>query len=493
MDLKYTIFLMSIIGSAGFIIFKAFSIVTKTHFSSNWHYSMLKWIAALFILPLASLSRFIQIPMLSVPRSSALLTVANQGGGIDNGRAIIDNLGATIHQVASKDVGKYVIYAWLIGTALFAVWQVICFVKFRRSIHKHRVVTKSHLLCVLEQCKKALNIKCTINLVYTGKASSPMLVGLFSPTIVLPNERLTEADAEYIFMHELTHYKSKDLWIKIICTAIKAVHWFNPITHLLCNEMEIWREFSCDEKVAKNFSSEQRKRYGMAILNSMISPSPAAVPMTPFASTKPNIERRLTIMLNFKKMKPSKKILSMAVAVAILACSAVPVLAAAPNPESAKIIWSNSTQKSVDNGSNAVATTSFSMSNAVNNESVQQSVLTEAQIDAYVASIKKGKIQPLSDKNLPHSPAAKTNDLTASEVVRSATRSDGTIVEYSGTISDAYANCDHNYQSGTFAEHLKYSDNSCTTNYYNALICENCNTIWVLEFDHSVTNRVCNH
>lgn len=33
-------------------------------------------------------------------------------------------------------------------------------------------------------------------------------------------------------------------------------------------------------------------------------------------------------MVNFKKMKPSKKILSMAVAVAILACSAVPVLAA---------------------------------------------------------------------------------------------------------------------------------------------------------------------
>lgn len=107
--------------------------------------------------------------------------------------------------MASKDVGKYVIYAWLIGTALLAVWQVICFVKFRRSIQKHRAVTKSHLLSVLEQCKKALNIKRTINLVYTGKASSLMLVGLFSPSIVLPNERLTEADAKYIFMHELTN------------------------------------------------------------------------------------------------------------------------------------------------------------------------------------------------------------------------------------------------------------------------------------------------
>ena len=70
-----------------------------------------------------------------------------------------------------------------------------------------------------------------------------------------------------VFLHELTHYKRKDLLIKWLSLFVNAVHWFNPLAYLLCANVSEACEVSCDMEVTKNMSDEEQKVYMKTILD----------------------------------------------------------------------------------------------------------------------------------------------------------------------------------------------------------------------------------
>ncbi len=51
-----------------------------------------------------------------------------------------------------------------------------------------------------------------------------------------------------IFLHELNHYKRKDIIIKAFGLIINAIHWFNPLVYMLLKEMNKYCEYTIDEK-----------------------------------------------------------------------------------------------------------------------------------------------------------------------------------------------------------------------------------------------------
>lgn len=48
---------------------------------------------------------------------------------------------------------------------------------------------------------------------------------------------------------------------------VSSLHWFNLFVHILCKEIHIWSELSCEEEVVSEMSYAERKRYGETILN----------------------------------------------------------------------------------------------------------------------------------------------------------------------------------------------------------------------------------
>ena len=83
-----------------------------------------------------------------------------------------------------------------------------------------------------------------------------MLTGIFNPAVLLPS---VDEDAEtlrMIFMHELTHYRQKDILVKFSGVLVNIVHWFNPLVYLLIKKINIFCEYSADEKVAGEMENE---------------------------------------------------------------------------------------------------------------------------------------------------------------------------------------------------------------------------------------------
>ena len=69
-----------------------------------------------------------------------------------------------------------------------------------------------------------------------------------------------------IFRHELCHYRSRDLWYKLLMICITTFYWFNPAVYFMKKEAERDIEFICDEKVMKGRNREDKLRYNQLLL-----------------------------------------------------------------------------------------------------------------------------------------------------------------------------------------------------------------------------------
>lgn len=78
------------------------------------------------------------------------------------------------------------------------------------------------------------------------------LTGIRHPAVMIPVEKYTGEDLRTIFVHELIHYKQKDIWIKHAVTIILIFHFFNPVVWWLHFSIRRWSEHACDRKACEH-------------------------------------------------------------------------------------------------------------------------------------------------------------------------------------------------------------------------------------------------
>lgn len=139
---------------------------------------------------------------------------------------------------------------WAAGTVTFFSWRIVCYGVFCRQMKKTQFFF----------VEKGLSV-------YLSKeVSSPVLMGILKPKILLPAREYETEQLEFILKHELTHYRRKDIWVKFLLSLARAVHWFNPIVALMERQAEKDMELLCDSHVVKNFTKEEKKRYSEMLL-----------------------------------------------------------------------------------------------------------------------------------------------------------------------------------------------------------------------------------
>ena len=155
-------------------------------------------------------------------------------------------------------------------------------------------------------------------------AATPMLIGLFKPTIVLPNREYTEEQLTGILLHELTHMRRFDIAVKWFSLIACAVHWFNPLVWITRREIDRICELSCDESVIQNMNTNDKQHYGETLIavasNKKI---PLTVLSTTMCAEKKAIKERLIAIMKSKKYTKAVVLVSMFIllAVVLVACA----------------------------------------------------------------------------------------------------------------------------------------------------------------------------
>jgi len=153
---------------------------------------------------------------------------------------------------------------------------------------------------------------------------TPMVAGLVRPRILLPDEKLSTSELHFVFRHELTHVKRRDLWVKALQGLALCLHWWNPAMHLLHRALQIQCESACDEALLRGASLPTRQFYSETIL-SVIRRQPHAAPIvsTGFYGGKKGMKKRITNILDMGHKRYGALLLA-----AVLLMSSLGVLAA---------------------------------------------------------------------------------------------------------------------------------------------------------------------
>lgn len=154
---------------------------------------------------------------------------------------------------------------------------------------------------IFESLKTELNIKQEVSLRFSYDISSPCVVGLLKPYVLLTdNYNMTEF--QWILRHELTHVKNKDNLIKFIMAFLRCLYWFNPFVYLMSKKISEDCELHCDEKVINNKSLEEHRLYGLTLIASAkVGNKDNKILITEFYKT--NLEKRLDNIVYRKTKK----------------------------------------------------------------------------------------------------------------------------------------------------------------------------------------------
>jgi len=111
----------------------------------------------------------------------------------------------------------------------------------------------------LQQLAHSLEIKKRIELLESGLAKVPMVIGALKPVILMPIGLLTALsteEVEAILVHELAHIKRRDYLVNLLQSLMEIVFFFNPAVLWISQLIKAERENCCDDMVLSQSSNK---------------------------------------------------------------------------------------------------------------------------------------------------------------------------------------------------------------------------------------------
>lgn len=304
----------------------------RNHLSKRWQYYIWLAVVARLLLPIAPeanlmkavfqgiengglsqaeavLSPSRNAPAASVSQEDASETVKSgyEGTAQGNSRELLSVPAGESNapsEQAKAVSGLAIGLCWLMVASILLIRKITIYQDFVKYIKAGCAEVED--LVLLEQFGRLVEqsgIKTPVELSTNPLISSPLLIGFFHPHIVLPTGKLLESEFQFIILHELTHYKRRDIFYKWLMQFTICVHWFNPLVYWMGREAERLCELSCDEAVIQNLDVQKRRAYGDTLLSAIDSGSSykSAVASVTLGESRHKLEERLDAIRNFRK------------------------------------------------------------------------------------------------------------------------------------------------------------------------------------------------
>lgn len=206
-------------------------------------------------------------------------------------------------------------------TSVLIIWAIGALVSIGVRVFQYHLLKskylKKALLCEDASTIAMMNSICNefgiqkpLRIMVQDNITSPMLFGYFSTILFLPEIPYSEAELNSVLRHELTHYKHRDLWYKLLMMFTCDLYWFNPIFRLMKRMAYKDVECICDEKATRHMSLEDKRTYCNSILKTMTGVRDKNLAFTTqFAANKKTAKQRLENILTSPNRKAGIAIL----------------------------------------------------------------------------------------------------------------------------------------------------------------------------------------
>ena len=332
---KNMFFVMSLSGTVVFVFYLLLYPLSKRYFSLKWRYNLLKIALMFYLIPFPLCKYYVW--GFFYDNFSFIREIASQHEPLEmnSDYIIVANRDSILLSPKVQSIYLTVLFIALISS--FIIWKQIiqyrkmkqiCFVDLEGS-------TEWKMREFFSRKKAMLNIKKDVKLICSEYCESPITIGVLSPTVLFPiwdkDCQMDDELCEYMITHELVHIKHNDILIKLVGLLVIAIHWFNPFVYLLVAELSCISEMYCDSVVMEGKGEEERSKYGNLLLrliveNVSLDKEQFGVGFANFRKKK-LYKRRI---LEIKRNKTSKTILSVIMAAFICMAGGVTVFAYEP-------------------------------------------------------------------------------------------------------------------------------------------------------------------
>ncbi len=165
----------------------------------------------------------------------------------------------------SISVAQVIAAVWLAGAAGMLLWALSAHLRLLIYLRRWAVpVTDRELVQTFNELGDRMELDGRPRLLACPGLRGPMLAGLLRPVLLLPQGEVPAP--RYSLLHELTHFRRRDVWLKAAVLLANCVHWFNPLMWLMARLAERDMELACDEAALAFLPREEYAAYGQAIL-----------------------------------------------------------------------------------------------------------------------------------------------------------------------------------------------------------------------------------
>jgi beta-lactamase regulating signal transducer with metallopeptidase domain len=197
-----------------------------------------------------------------------------------------------------------VLSLWLLGFLFLLTRTLIATIKLKLRSRTFTPITDAKVRGILDDARQFMRIRTSVALLQAPALSTPALMGIVNPKILLPTHVLNQfhpSELRLIFLHELAHLRRRDVAVNWLITILQMLHWFNPLIWIAFARPRAERELACDELVLSCTQSTDRREYGNTMIKLLqtFSRGDALPGAVGILEAQAPLRRRITMIAQF--------------------------------------------------------------------------------------------------------------------------------------------------------------------------------------------------
>ncbi len=160
--------------------------------------------------------------------------------------------------------------------------QALRAIRFELRLRGLPRAREPRVLALLDACAERMELGRNAHLKEHPHLQSPAVTGLLRPTVLLPlgmAERLEEQELRHVFLHELAHWRRRDVPLGFLICALQSLYWFHPLVWVGLGRLRASQEILRDWQALDADRSPAPLSYARTLLK--LSESVPAYPAGP--------------------------------------------------------------------------------------------------------------------------------------------------------------------------------------------------------------------
>jgi len=158
---------------------------------------------------------------------------------------------------------------WIVGaTGLLAARVGVEWI-FRRRLRRSSRPADERVQAMVRRCALELGVVPRLAAIMTNEVAAPALFGLGRSRLLFPvgfAGKLTDEELRLVVLHEMGHWRRRDLLAQTLLHYALILHWLNPLAWLAVWLARHDCEIACDEFVLRRCTPEASGKYGATLI-----------------------------------------------------------------------------------------------------------------------------------------------------------------------------------------------------------------------------------